>query len=125
MKLDIKNRNKNPLLSREEINAEISFQNKTPSRKELLEQAHKTLNVKKELIIIKNITTTYGASTAKVLIYLYGSKEDLAKIEPEYVRKKHEEKKAEPAEDAVTPAEKTEPAKEQKKEDKPESNEES
>ena len=102
MNLDIKEKNENKMLEREEIKAKLSFEGKTPSRKDVHKKATSALGAKPELVIIKKIETRYGEQQADITIYKYANKEVLEKLEPEYLRKKHQEKKKEgeaPAED--------------------------
>ncbi|MBU1974927.1 MAG: 30S ribosomal protein S24e [Nanoarchaeota archaeon] len=132
MKLEITNRKKNPLLSREEITALLLFEGKTPARLDVLDSAANALNTKKELVIVKKINTQFGEEKADVLIFKYDSKETLEKLEPEYVKKKHSkptkkegEEQAPEAAPAEAPAETKEDSAEAKKEEaKPKSKKE-
>lgn len=113
--LKVINKKENILLSRIEVEAEISFKNKaTPSTEEVKQQLSKTLEVGKDLIVLKQIDTSFGDTSAKILAYQYLSKDDLNIIEPKIKKKeaKQEKKKG------TKPAEEKKEASSEEKPDK-------
>lgn len=110
LNIEIKNKKENILLSRIEVEADLSFEKgATPSTEDVKKELSKALEVEADLIAIKKIDGSFGNTQAKISAYQYLSKDDLKNIEPK--EKKKEEKKAEEA-----PAEKKESP---KAEDKP------
>ena len=123
MKIEIRDTVKNPVLSRDEIKADIFFDSKTPSRLDIHKEMAKKLGVKENLVVVKKIITLFGEPKAEAVIYKYEKEEIMQRLEPEYLKKKHQPKKKEekPAEEKKTEEPKAEekPAvKEEKKEDK-------
>ena len=120
MKVKINNKAENILLSRIEVNGEISFSgNTTPSMQEVQQDVAKELDVDKDLVVIKKIGTLYGESRANVTAYQYFSKDERDNLEPKLVA--DEKKKAEEAAKKKEEAKEEKPAeapKEEKKEEK-------
>ncbi|ENO11846.1 ribosomal protein S24E [Thermoplasmatales archaeon SCGC AB-539-C06] len=102
MGIKIIEKKENPLLARTKILAEISFEKATPSNDEVKKQIASEVKADENLVVVKNIYTQYGSTSAKVTAFVYNSKEDLEKIEP---KPKKEEKKPgeQPAEKAEAP----------------------
>ncbi len=96
MKINILSEENKTLLSRIEINAEIEFEGKTPSKEEVRKEISKLKKKNEELIIVKNIYTKFGLNKAKSLIYIYKNKKEMERIEPKL---KKEEKKEESKEE--------------------------
>lgn len=100
MKLDVKDKKENKLLSRTEVTADLAFDAATPSNKDVQAELAKKLSVEPELVIIKKIATGYGTRTAGVTAYAYTKKDDMMKIEgiepPKEEPKAEEAKKEEP-----------------------------
>jgi len=119
MSIKIIEKKENPLLSRIKVLAEITFQKATPSNDSVKKQIASEVKADENLVVVKNIYTQYGSTSAKVTALVYNSKEDLEKIEP---KSKKEEKKPgeQPAEKAEATKEEAKPAeapKEEKKEE--------
>jgi len=107
----------NPLLSRTEILAEISFEKATPPDEEVKKQIASQLKVDEALVVVKNIYTEFGSPNAKVTAFIYDSKKALEKTEPKPKEKKEAKK---PAEKPVeVPKEPKKEVKEEKKEATP------
>jgi small subunit ribosomal protein S24e len=104
MSIKIIEKKENPLLSRIKVLAEISFEKATPSNNDVKKQIASEIKADENLVVVKNIYTQYGSTSAKVTALVYNSKEDLEKIEP---KPKKEEKKPgeQPAEKAEAPKE--------------------
>jgi ribosomal protein S24E len=96
LNVEIKSKKENLLLSRIEVGALINFEKATPSAEETRQGLAKALEVEKDLIAVKKISTAFGHKNAKVLAYQYFSKEDLKNIEPK-VKAKKEKKEGEAA----------------------------
>lgn len=89
MNLTIKEQKNNPLLSRKEITATISFEKSTPKRQEVQKELAKQAKVDEKLLIVKNIYTTFGQPSAKVTAYAYESEEIMKKSERKNLIEKH------------------------------------
>jgi len=114
-----------PLLSRTEITGEIAYTGVTPSKDVLKKKLVEQLKTKEELVIVKNIITTFGEGKASFLAYLYSSKEEMQKIEP----KEKEQPKEKPSDEQQPekkekkPVQPKEELHEEKKEEPKEENE--
>jgi len=120
MEVEIISKKDNKLLERKEINAVVSFDSATPSRKELREEISTKLGFNPELTVLNSVVNEFGSKRIRVLAHSYTDMKKLMDTEPEYVRKRDgigaEEKKEAPAEKEEAPKEKP---KEEKKEEKP------
>lgn len=119
MELKIINKNKEPLLARTKVEAEVIFEKATPSREEIKNKLATDLGKDKKLIVVKAIYTIRGLKKATNLSYVYENEEALKRIEVE--KKKSEDKKEDKEE---VKAEKPEAKKEEKTDDKKESKQE-
>lgn len=81
----------------------IDFSGSTPSRITIRDGIAKKLNIEKDLTIIKHVYPRFGASSAKVIAHIYSKKEDLEKIEDDYLKKKHK-KEEDPKKEDDKPA---------------------
>ncbi len=72
----------NPLLERREIEAIVSFQGATPSRKEILAELSKKLKVDDTHIEVDKIYQRFGKQEAKVIAFVF----------PKPIREKEETK---------------------------------
>jgi small subunit ribosomal protein S24e len=82
MELKILDKKNEPLLYRVNVKAEATFQGATPSKDEFKKQISLSLKADETLVVIKNIRTFFGKEKAQIMAYLYGSKEDMQKVEP-------------------------------------------
>ncbi len=101
MNIEIKEQREEKLLGRKTIKANISFEGKTPSRKEIRTELAKAIKEKEEKIIIKHIYTQYGGNKAEIEAAVYNKIEDAKAIENKKLIEKHmtkEENKEEAAE---------------------------
>ena len=124
-----------PLLSRKRVEFLASYKGSTPSRKQLISEVSKKLNIKEENMIIRHIYTKYCLQMSKIIVHIYKDRKTLETIEDKYIVKKHtietkekkdDENKAEtkqekPKENKVDKVEKVEEKKETK--EKPEETE--
>jgi len=113
MELKIINKNKEPLLARTKVEAEVIFEKATPSREEIKNKLATDLGKDKKLIVVKAIYTIRGLKKATNFSYVYENEEALKRIEVE--KKKSEDKKEDKEE---VKAEKPEAKKEEKTDDK-------
>lgn len=79
----------NNLLQRKEIKAEITFKGATPNRTDLRQALCGKVGANPDLVVLREIDTTYGKQSVTVLAHSYSSKEKLDEIEPVYVRKRY------------------------------------
>ena len=108
MTLKIVDQKNNPLLKREEIYCIFEHPDKaTPSRNEMIPALEKTLNTKREMIIIDKIFSVKGKGESKVHIFVYKKKEDVPKDKLEKMQKRMEKKGEgeEPAKEEEKPKE--------------------
>jgi len=101
MKVTIKNKEENKLLSRVELSGEIVFDAVTPSNVDLIKTLANDLKVKEELIVIKNIYTKFSEKRATFSAVTYKTTEaknkyemstkHLRKAEAELTKKRAEE----------------------------------
>jgi len=122
MELKITNKEEQKLLDRILVKARLNFSEKAvPSRKAVLEELSKQLKVDKKFIVIKEIRTVYGSTSADVEVHVYDSEEIKNKLEPKHLLKRSEvvEKKEKPKPAKAEKEEKKEEVKEEVKEDKP------
>ncbi len=91
MQIEMEGRKKNTLLHREELNFEIMNVKKTPTRTDVRKELAAKLGASEELVIIDDITHEFGSMHIVGFAKKYDSMEDLKKIEPSFMRKKHGE----------------------------------
>ncbi|MBL7050737.1 hypothetical protein ISS04_01085 [Candidatus Woesearchaeota archaeon] len=116
MKLEIIKQEKQPLLSRIEIMAKITFQGATPSNENIKKAIATKLKADESFTVIKHIYTEFGLQEGDVEAFVYDDKKVMAVLEKK--AKKQKEKEAKIAEKAKTaPAE--QPKEEQPKEEQP------
>ncbi|MDD5086806.1 MAG: hypothetical protein PHV16_03570 [Candidatus Nanoarchaeia archaeon] len=106
--MEILEKNEQSLLSRTEVIAKDSYTGSTPSRESIKERLAKALNADKGLLVVKHIYPEFGFGTAKIIAYLYSTKESMNEIEPEYSLKRGEKNKKESKEEAKPEAKKEE-----------------
>jgi ribosomal protein S24E len=114
MSVDIKSKTDNKLLSRKEIEAEVTFDGPTPKREELRQAISAKIGANPDLTVLREVKNTYGRKAVSVVAHAYSSKETLMQTEPEHIRRRDgvgvEKKEEKPKE---------EPKKEEAKEEKP------
>lgn len=120
MEIEIKKQEKNLLLGREEISAEIK-EKITPKEEEVKTALAEKLQKPVELVIIKGIYPHFGEQKAFLLAYVYNNIESLKKFEPKIKPKKE---KVEKKEKIAKPEKKAEQAGEESKKEAKEKPEE-
>ena len=89
MDFKILDKKDNPLLKREEATAEITGNNpSTPSRKEIMAEASKSLGVPEDLIIVDRISTERGKKEVEARIFVYKKREDIPKSKIEKMERR-------------------------------------
>lgn len=104
MEITITKKEDRPLLRRSEVTAQISFEGATPTKHEAAAAVAKATGAKKELVIVRSITTHYGTTTGTLKACVYKDAQALEELELESMRKRHAAKEAE----KPAPAEKKE-----------------
>lgn len=102
MELKITSKKEAPLLHRTEITALITGTAVTPSKEEVKKKCASAVKAPENLIIVKNIKTSIGSTSAIALVYQYANEEKLKSIEP---KSKEEAKPAEEKKEEAKPAE--------------------
>ncbi len=93
MKLEIESDTARSLLGRREVKGVLVFDGATPSNNVVRKEIAVQLKVPEEFVVNKHIYTAFGKTSAKFLVYVYSSKEELKRFEPG-VKKKSEAKPA-------------------------------
>lgn len=70
-----------PLLSRKEIEAELSFNGSVPSGNDVKKAVAKELGCDEKIVVIKQIMNKFSGNFAKVFAYQYMSEDEMKKIE--------------------------------------------
>lgn len=119
MNIVIKNKKENKALKRIEIEASVSFNKATPSRKEIQKAIAKEVKGNEKLTVIKNIYTKFGVSEATISAFIYEKEDVMNSLERKNLLEKHikvEEKKEEVKEETKE-EEKSEKKAEEKEEE--------
>jgi ribosomal protein S24E len=93
MKLELQKEKELPLLSRKRATFVVEAEGATPSRKELLKEVAKKLNVDEKLVVIKHIYSKFGFSDAKIIANVYKNEADMKKFEHKGLLEKQSGKK--------------------------------
>ncbi len=97
MEFKIVDKKENPLLKREEADVKIlGDKPSTPSRKEILIEASKTLGLPEDLIIVDKISTWRGKKEATAKLLIYSKKEEIPKYKIKKMEKRMGSKQPEP-----------------------------
>ncbi|MBI2134810.1 hypothetical protein HYU09_02390 [Candidatus Woesearchaeota archaeon] len=123
MELKISHKKEEPLLSRTRLEGEVTFDNATPSTKEIKSNVAKSIGKDESLVDIRGIYNQYGQKKAKVVCYAYENKDVLKKIKIEGKKTKEKagkEAKQEGAEAKEGKAEEKKEAKQEKAKEKKE-----
>ncbi len=108
MDITIVSKNENKLLDRQEIEAVITFDTKTPSRKEIRAEMGGKLATNPDHVVLRNVRSEFGIKRIRVRAHIYPSPDMLQKREPNYilVRDGLAEKKTKKKKAASAPAKK-------------------
>ena len=98
MDISITTTTENQLLKRIEFKGTLTFTGATPAYPQIRQALATQLKVKEDVIAIKQVLTSFGATQATFTAYVYETVDQLVKIEPKIKAKKEkkaaEEKKA-------------------------------
>lgn len=83
--MEIIEKKENKLLLRTEVVARDGYVGVTPSREAFRKKLGEALKVKDELIAIQHIYPSFGASSARIIAHIYGSRKELERIEPKHM----------------------------------------
>jgi ribosomal protein S24E len=78
---------KNELLARTCVRADVSFTGATPSRVDVTKQLASKLKADEALVRVETIHTAYGHSSSKVMAYVYDTPEAKKRWEPKPKKK--------------------------------------
>jgi len=81
MELKLENQKENKFLDRIEIQGSLSFTAATPSNKEIAKAIATKAKAEAGLVVVQNIYTTYGQTSAKFTAHVYKSKEVMETFE--------------------------------------------
>ena len=96
MQLEITDKKEQKLLSRVEVKGIVKFDGSaTPSNDKVKEAIAKNVGKDMKLVVVKNIYTSYGASSADVTAYVYDDEKKLKELEEKHKKVKKVEKKEE------------------------------
>ncbi|MBN1156244.1 hypothetical protein JXA85_01385 [Candidatus Woesearchaeota archaeon] len=93
MHLKITKKEEKSLLSHTAVEAELAFEQKTPSRKEITAELAKKMGAKEELISIILVKPAYGYKTAIVKALCYNDEKAKKELEPQWIKNRLEGKK--------------------------------
>lgn len=91
MDIVVKVKKDNPLLERQELELEVSYLGATPSNADVKKAISQHFKVDENTILIKYIYTSFGATKADVLAFIYNDPQALGNIE--LIKKKPKKKK--------------------------------
>ncbi|MCD6279739.1 hypothetical protein J7J26_03130 [Candidatus Micrarchaeota archaeon] len=80
---------KNALLGRTEVEFKINFSGASPKRDEIIKALSKKLNIKPELIVLRNTNSVYGSHLIKGKVHAYEDANKLREIEPKFIVKRY------------------------------------
>lgn len=120
MKIEIKNKKDNPLLSRIEVSGIVTFEGATPSNEQLTQSIASQMKADASVVKMKKIRNTLGSHQASFTAFVYKSKEELDRIEPKPKKQLEKEQKKAEASKKAAEAPKEASKEEKKEEAKPE-----
>jgi len=89
MELEIKERIPEQLLKRERINFIVEFEGATPPIIEVRKLLAQKLSVDMKQLVVRRLYNEYGVTRAKGYAYVYESREEMLKTEPDFIKKKN------------------------------------
>ena len=105
MKIEITEKKENPLQERTEVKFRVDHSGEaTPTRKAVTDELSKMLKAKKDTVVLNNLDTTYGRGISKGYAKAYKTKEAALEYEREYLLKRNNIAKEEPAAPAADAA---------------------
>ena len=98
MQIEITDKINEDLLKRQRINFIIEFDGATPAIVEVRKLLSQKLDVDMSNLVVRRIYNEYGSRRAKGYAYVYNTKQDMLKTEPEFVKKKNKVGEEQPQE---------------------------
>ena len=92
MELNIQKKEDKPLLQAQDIYAELTFENATPSRKDLAQLIADKTKSKPEQVMVRKIQGVFGDKRATVTATVYKDATLLQKVENGPIQKRHKSK---------------------------------
>jgi ribosomal protein S24E len=89
MNVVIKNKIENKAMQRLEIEAQISFEKVTPSRKDIQKEIAKQVKANEKLTVVRNIYTKFGKNEAIATAHIYSKEDVMKQIERKNLVEKH------------------------------------
>ncbi len=91
MDIEINEKKNNPLFNRMEVHFTINHEGEgTPNREIIRSEIAEKLNVKKENIIINNITSSFGIQKSRGYAKIYSSSKKVDTLERKYILKRNQ-----------------------------------
>lgn len=120
MDIEINEKKNNPLFNRTEVHFTINHEGEgTPNREIIRSEIADKLNVKKENIIINNITSSFGIQKSRGYAKIYTSPKKAETLERKYILKRNQAiQKDKKKDDGTKQSQKEEPKPGEKKEEK-------
>lgn len=89
MKVEIKEKQEFPLLSRTRIIAEIEFEHSTPPALQLKTEIAKRIDSKPNLVVVRKIKQKYGSTRAEVVVHVYKDEKIMKRLEESHILNKN------------------------------------
>ena len=89
MNVNVISKTDNAVLERKEIEAEVSFDGATPSRNDIRKAISSKVGINPDLMVLREISSSFGKQSVKVIAHAYSKKEQMLKTEPEYMIKRY------------------------------------
>lgn len=90
MEIEIVEKSDNVLLERTEVKAKATHNKEsTPARKAVSEALKETLGLKKEVLVVDTVDSSFGKSVSMVFAKVYKNMETARKVEADHVLKRN------------------------------------
>ena len=86
MNVNVVKSHENGLLSRKEVDAEISYDGATPKRADIKTALGGKIGVNPEMMVLYRVMSKFGSRMVKISAHIYHSKDALMKTEPTYIK---------------------------------------
>ncbi len=85
MEVYVESERYNPLLKRREVYCRLTFEGKTPSRREVRERIAGLMNAELDRTVVDYIKTEFGMTEARCYVKIYDTVDDLKAIEEDHI----------------------------------------
>ena len=85
MNLRVIEKKEEPLLSRQTVAIDLTYDGATPARKTLLKEVASVLGVSEGLVSILRVKNTFGATKARIAVHVYKESKEKERIEKSYL----------------------------------------